>query len=499
MRSSMHPHGGVSTATRRVVAVTSGIATLSMSTVAFATTPSASSTPMPSAIGSEDVSWLAVSPAFNATGLALAVAQGIDCKGPCLWATHDRGSTWSRVSPDGMTVTRAVVGVDGAGRETIFVATADGLQQSGDGGSHWSKAGGSGFPSVGADYASTGRIVVGGVTAGDYQLLGGAAQLVTGSGGSIADLTFMFAPTYPSGGKYAPVLLSGGDKHAGLPLIKKCTTDLICTGPGATLQDASTFSIPVTLLPSSDYANDGVVFAQSGRGIYKSTNGGTTFTAMPVGTAGATATATTMLAVPVDYREHGPDRSAYVAVLQVFHDAANPKQDHTDGGIYKTTDGGVTWSKRGSPSPLDHGATAVALAPDGRLFAGYLNSAGKGLLCSVDGGETWHASCPTSAHNARNGGASGGSMPCAQASCSSSGGGSGSGGQAGSNAGGGGAGGQGGATLGSAAQRNASLSSSSSRTTLLIVAGTIALLLACAAVVRRRLTRRTTGRSDAGA
>jgi hypothetical protein len=257
-------------------------------------------------------------------------------------------------------------------------------------------------------------VAVAGSTHGDYLVLnGGATQPITGSGRSLADLEFMYSPSFPSGGAHAPALLSGADLHTGLPVIQRCDARLACSG-ATTLAGASTFSIPVALLPSTSYASDGVVYAQSGRGIYKSVDGGTSFAPLSVGQPGASATATPMLALAPGYRDAGPVRTAYAAVLQAFISGTT---SHSAGGIYRTTDAGATWRPIGSPGPFDQGATAVAVAPDGRIFAGYEGSAGHaGLVCSTDA-HTWQAACPAvGGGTAKSGGAA---QSCGSTGCSS--------------------------------------------------------------------------------
>ncbi|HEV3231295.1 MAG TPA: hypothetical protein VG245_03470 [Candidatus Dormibacteraeota bacterium] len=378
---------------------------------ALAASPAPKPPPPPSGIGSRAVFWMAVSPAFKSTGLVAALTAGgaSSGSGQALWVSHDGGYSWAQSPATGWSGGRFTILADAAGKETMLAGSGSQLERSDDGGTTWTRAGDPGGPTAAPSYATDGTVAVAG--AKDYVYHAGQpAQPVTGSGGAMKDQYFMYSPSFPSAGIYPPVLLTGGDPGNGLPRIQQCSADLTCTG-NTTLAGAVTFSLPVTLYPSSTYVTDGVVFAQSGRGIYKSADGGRSFAPLTMGEAGAEATATNMLAVASGYSEGGSNKSAYAAVLQIYQDAAHPKDAHSSGGIYRTTDGGVTWSRIGSPSPLDKGATAVALAPDGRLFAAYLGmGSGQGLLCSSDKGSSWHASCSkvgTAAKTGSSGSASG--------------------------------------------------------------------------------------------
>jgi hypothetical protein len=164
-----------------------------------------------------------------------------------------------------------------------------------------------------------------------------------------------------------------------------------------------------------------VVFAEVGQtAIYKSVDGGRSFTPLTVVTDQPTYLRVPMLALPVDYRESGPVRTVYAAVLEVYENdaAASSHQSpvKVGGGIYRSGDGGLSWSRLGKGTPLDGGAQAVAVAPDGRLFASYLSgTAGQnGLLCSTDGA-TWQALCPRVGHWSEASGSSAGSAGGASA------------------------------------------------------------------------------------
>jgi len=389
------------------------------STVAIAADPP----PPPSAIGDRPVFWIAVSPAYNTTGLVAAIASASDgcpggqksCSG--LWISHDGGASWSRTAAQGWDGSRLEITLDAAGREVMF-SQGSTLERSDDGGATWTSVGASGLPAIAPSYPADGMLAVANATNGDYVVRNGVQHPVAGSSKPDADIDFMLAPSFPDGGKYSPALVSAEDTTTNTLLVQKCTADLVCSGV-APLAGAPVMAVPIHLHPAGDYASSGVVFAQTGRGIYRSADGGGSFALIPMGDPKATATATPMLALAPGFSANGAVRTAYAAVFQIINDQTHPKQSGSEGGVYRTTDAGVTWQKMGSPGPVDGGVISVAVAPDGRLFAGYLTGfAGQsgtqrphnGLVCSADGGSTWRASCPgvgIHASDAHNGGAQG--------------------------------------------------------------------------------------------
>lgn len=342
----------------------------------------------PSGIGNAAPLWIAVSPAYMKTGSVVAVASDLNgCRSSCahLWVTHDGGSTWRR-SPGSWSGYRPTIAVDGSGHEALYdVNGTSGLLRSDDFGATWSTVGGSGNPAVAPTYARDHTVAVAG--ARDYVLRDGKSQPVTGSNGAMSDASWMFAPTFPSSGQQPPVLLGGSNASA--PQVSRCDVSYACGTP-VPLPAPGTMAGTPLLLPSSDFANDGTVFAQTAQGIYKSGDGGRSFAPIQLPTMGAQTVATPMLAVSATYQERGTDRHAYVAVLEI---KGSGQTQSAAGGIFGTADGGATWSPVASPSQFDYGATAVAIAPDGRLFGGYDGQFGGGLLCNSDG-KTWQASCP---------------------------------------------------------------------------------------------------------
>jgi hypothetical protein len=359
---------------------------------------------MPSAFGNASVQWIAVSPAYPETGLVLAMVTPTGCRPTqtqrCerLMISHDGGSTWLKAAAKGWEGGRLYIAVGGSGKEVIYGESSGRIQVSRDDGSSWTNEIPNGVPAISPTYAKNGALAVAS-GAHDFVVHDGTATIVKGSGGSLLDLGFMFAPTFPDSGAFPPVLLSAADKDSHAPLVQQCTADLTCGG-ATTIPGDQTFAIPVSLHPSSDYAHDGVVFARAGRSVSKSVDGGRSFAPLAIVAAnGSAGTASPMMAIAPGYKEAGPVRTVYVAILQAFIDPKDPKKTHTSGGIYRSGDGGTSWGPVGAPGPFDEGATAITVAPDGRLFAGYAHeSTGQfGLLCSSNG-TTWQASCPPVGH-----------------------------------------------------------------------------------------------------
>jgi len=400
------------------IALLAGGCTASAGTAASG--PTSTVNPQPNTVGSEAIIWIAVSPIYTRTGTVVAASASLGgCQPPnaCLhlWVSHDGGFSWSKAGGHGWTGTRPVIASDSSMHEVIFGDARSGILRSDDYGNNFRVVGsGGGNPTPQPSYSRDQAVAVAGPA--DYVLRGAQIEKVVGSNGVMADSSFAFGSDASGTSANAPALLAGSDPTTGDPAVETCDATLACSG-ATIFKDALATGAPALYL-SSTFATDGTVFAQTGSGIYKSTTGGHSFTRLPVPLSQAGATSSTsMLALAPNYRETGPTRAAYVAIQNVMGSGANAT---SSGGVYHTTDGGETWSDVGSPSPLDGGALAVAVAPDGRLFAGYLNSQGQGaFLCSADG-DRWVSSCPSTSSVA--GGVPGTTGPsCATGACSATG------------------------------------------------------------------------------
>lgn len=333
-----------------------------------------------SAIGNEAPIAIAVSPLYPRTHMVAAVTVPVGgCRSACihLWISRDGGSSWHRgtASPPGA---QMVIVQNPDGAETLVMDSNDGVVRSDDDGATWHTVGPGGTPAAAAPLGGD-AVLVAGRGGADYVVSGATRREVRGSQQLGDDLVFgvAAAPT---------ALLVSRARDSGLLTVMRCDATLACAGaavlPGARASGGSDISL---LLPG-DFARSGIAFARTPTAVYRTADGGRTFLgiALPPHTG---ATYTTIPAAALDPL-HG--RRLYVAMLEITAGGASAL---TAGGVFASSDLGVTWSAVGSPGPLDGGATNLAVAPDGRIFAGYVNGHGDaGLVCSPDGAR-WQATC----------------------------------------------------------------------------------------------------------
>lgn len=134
-----------------------------------------------------------------------------------------------------------------------------------------------------------------------------------------------------------------------------------------------------TIAVSPAFANDRTVFVGTATGVYKTTDGGTSWSAVNNGIDDRRVLS---LAISPSY---ATDKAVFAGVAG-------------SGGVYKSTDGGLNWRKvyyRAAPySNVDSiGSLVVSpnYATDQTVFAGKSFYNGSMLLKSTDGGESWSA------------------------------------------------------------------------------------------------------------
>jgi hypothetical protein len=361
---------------------------------------------------------IAVSPIYDRTGLVVAQGLAANCSKNCqrLWVSHDGGAGWQEAAASGYQwgIPLSLV-VNPQGKEVVLAAASGsgGVQFSEDGGQTWQSTGVAGRAAPAPSYGHDGTVAVAGGQS-DTLLTAQGRQTIAGSSGAYSDQQFAYMAGYPSTGTYSPALLGAIDTRASNSVVLRCDASLKCasafTLPGTTL-----YSGPADLLPAGDYANTGAVFARTATAVFKSSNGGATFTPLsPIPTSVGAVNGYSAMALAPGYRESGPVRTVFVAAIQI--PASSSGLNHSVGGVYRSDDGGKTWSSVDGGSDLRDGALSLAIAPDGRIFAGASGGgdAQTGLLCSDDA-KTWQPTCSPRGPLAAGGAAKGASRTAAAA------------------------------------------------------------------------------------
>jgi photosystem II stability/assembly factor-like uncharacterized protein len=183
-----------------------------------------------------------------------------------------------------------------------------------------------------------------------------------------AALSFAYAPAYPADHR---IVVGGTDASSAQNSIVSACIVSNCTSPAVLPSSTGTPAV----MTSRTYSTTGLVFAWVLDKLYRSTDGGRSFSAVRLPARGA-----------IDALTEDAHGGLYLGLLQL-------NGSGTSGGLFVSHDSGSTWERLGQGTRLDAGVLSVTALPTGNLLVGPYSAAGGGLQCSSDGGRTWAARC----------------------------------------------------------------------------------------------------------
>lgn len=204
---------------------------------------------------------------------------------------------------------------------------------------------------------------------------------------------FFFHPDHPELDVDEPhAFVAGVEPATGFPAVARCDASFRCDDPSLV---ASVEDVP-TLYLSPSFGEDRTLYAATTQnGLFRSSDGGRTFAPVRIRPPGPDELITTVQSMAFRPRGgEGRPMTAYAAVLAVSGEGSGGEAE-TSGGVFASSDGGVTWEKVGGSSPLDTGATALADEGE-RLFAAFLDLRARpsaGILCTLDEASWEEAAC----------------------------------------------------------------------------------------------------------
>lgn len=296
-----------------------------------------------------------------------------------LFHSDDAGATWERLPASGLTGTSLMVPPDYPRDSRIYAAGPTGLQVSLDGGRNFEqvlKAAHPGHAAMSPRFSSgDDRILIGArPSAWEYDAAADSSSPVTNGPPANGDVRFAFGPHNRVQQRvFASVLTTGPEgTEAAVHACKDKVGKYVCFRHSVLEGLTSTPSLYV----SSQYREDGLVFAYADGGVFRSDDHGSNFSPIDL---------------PFPHVAGMTDDGAGTFYAAGWDQTA----DGTVGGVAESSDGGLTWTLLGNGTRLAKGVSTVQAIGGGRLLAAPLASAGGGMLCSADAGATWHPRCPT--------------------------------------------------------------------------------------------------------
>lgn len=295
------------------------------------------------------------------------------CETECsvLFHSIDGGANWTKLPAKGLDAGTLLIPPDYPNDARIYALGPSGLQLSEDGGQTFA-------PVVAEPHGGSTAAISPGFSSGDPRILIGSSpgwvynaerDMTTPFPGPFSASPYVNFTFADDGGKtvYAGAVDFASGK--GQAVVFRCTQD--GCGSGAELVGPAE---PPRMMVSRSGNNPGVVFAWNTNRLYRSADGGLTFSRL---------TSLPKVGAIREVVDDGAGR-LYVAA------AAGP--DAT-GGILVSTKGGTDWTRVLAGGPTDGGIAQLVTLSDGSLLAARTVAAGGGVLCSTDGGTTWASRC----------------------------------------------------------------------------------------------------------
>ena len=319
---------------------------------------------------------VAASPRYGEDGVLYAsglAREGCPLGCPVFFKSSDHGKTWARQTGRGFSGGTIMLPPSFPEDSRIFTISSVALAVSADDGETWDNLtplGGAAAMSPG--FSSVDRtILVGAVPGWEYHDTVGKVTPLSYLPPPVGPvLTFAYAPDVGD----RRVFVGGTTSSAGN---RSASSVWLCTA-GACAEPIAlgNSSGPPMIAVSPTFARDRVAFAWRDSDLYRTTDGGRSFAAVPLPNGGMVAAV------------------SYDAVGRVYLAVDGVEQGAGTGGLFVSSDDGSTWSQLGRESALGRGARAVTPLLGNRLLAAPSNEGGGGLLCSDDDGRTWARRCP---------------------------------------------------------------------------------------------------------
>lgn len=316
------------------------------------------------------------SPAYERDGTIFAAGtatQGCPyATCPVIFRTRDRGATWQRLRAVGYAGGNVVLPPSYPEDPRIFVAGSTALHVSRDGGESFEVGAPIGGPvSISPTFADDNRILMGHAPGWEYRadLAAMHPSGIVVPSTSVANVP-VFSPDFATDARIFIGGMTSGADGVQQATVFRCTGAL-CDVRAPLRGIGGSPNVAV----SPQVATDGVVMAWRGSALFRSSDAGRSFSSSSLPLPGF------VQGVAFDNAGH------------IFVGVRKSDDQGTRGGLLASFDNGRSWRQLGAQADLRRGVESIAAMPGGRLIAGLSGTAGGGLLCSSDGGDTWARRC----------------------------------------------------------------------------------------------------------